>query len=592
MNCRNDPEPRLSATLLRSFIVASFGVFLLFHPLLGQEANSTLWGDNYDARLLHWIAEWGYQALTVQGSFAEFWNAPSFYPHLKSLAFSDSLLSAQLFYSPLRLLGVAPFSALYMTLALACVSACLLSGVALRRLGFFEPLECALIVFVAHFGLGISGYLPHYQLFGFQFAFPYFLFLYLTLRDWRGFDFAAAALCACIGIGFATYLGPMLAVTTVVLVLPTLTRLLRRKELTLSLRRLGGSAWGVVIVSVLALYVLQIRPYLDVSDRIPKQSFDESAVYSATPTSLLKPALGGNSLWYGPPPGLAKFGDAERAFFLGVVVTYPCVAFLLLWAARRLSGYGSLDEAAPGIEPGFLWYLFLLLVTVLILSLGPYPLAASWLKLPFWYASAVIPGLERVRAPGRFGIFAALPAICFALAMLRTVCASGRARTVALAAACVLVPLDSVPAYRTFPFESDPKGVYTRLEKVLGGRKDVIIELPLAGGDFLRTLLRVTEQLHGTLTHGGRIFVGYGAAETAEAKELGLLDLKLQRKKAKIVDIMEFAARHDARLFVVHLDRYPPKIRKRWQRFLSEHPSLKIHYQDERTLMFEAVAQH
>ncbi|NDC36979.1 MAG: hypothetical protein EBZ48_02885, partial [Proteobacteria bacterium] len=212
----------LRGHILLGALVGLFGCAVLFRALLFVDPNTTLWADQFDARLLHWIAEWGYQIIVQRGEPLNFWNAPSFYPHRGTLAYSDSLLSAQLFYSPLRAVGVPSLTALYLTLMGVCLLGCALSMVAIGRIGGFSTIESVLVVFISHFGLSISGYLPHYQLFGFELAPPFFLFLFLYLRDWRLADLMGLLFCFAFGVCFATYLAPMLVAVAIVVAAPML----------------------------------------------------------------------------------------------------------------------------------------------------------------------------------------------------------------------------------------------------------------------------------------------------------------------------------------------------------------------------------
>jgi len=88
------------------FCVGIFGIFLLFRNLIGIDISTSIWADNFDPMLLKWILEWGYHSLFILNDPANFYNANSFFPHANSFAYSDALLSAQIVYSPLRLMGV------------------------------------------------------------------------------------------------------------------------------------------------------------------------------------------------------------------------------------------------------------------------------------------------------------------------------------------------------------------------------------------------------------------------------------------------------------------------------------------------------
>lgn len=581
-------RPSKLQSVVNGILVGVLGCAILFRGLLGHDVSSTLWADDYDARLLHWIAAWGYHALVEGGSLSQFWNAPAFYPHSHTLAFSDSLISAQLFYTPLRLAGIGEFPSLYLTLALGSISACVLSSIALSRITGFTALEQALIIYASHFGLNIIGYLPHYQLFGFQFAFPYFLYLYLTLRDAQRFDLYACVVCFCLAVGFATYLGPMLATITAFLFVFTFLKPFRDRTFRGCIRKLGWPSLAVAAGMLALLFCVQLLPYLRVSSLMQPASIHEAAQYSARPFSLLAPVQGGNSLWYSPR-AVAQFGDAERAFFPGFLITYSMVLFLFLKAGVNWRMIDLRTPLAAGLPPGLVRYMVALLVCSFVLALGPYIPPYSWLALPYQILSWIVPGLERVRAPGRFGIFIGLPAACLAVGLIRSLAVSEPSRRKIAALFAFLVLVESLPFYRTFAFEQDAKGAYRMLRNVMPPNSP-LVELPVAGGDALRTLRRVTEQLHGTLIHQGKVMVGYGATSTAEAQALSVLDLQLQRGKSRPHDIVAFADRFEIRWFLIHLDRYTPQLRKRWRRYVRDNTGVKVIYQDSRSLIFQVTS--
>ena len=138
------------------------GTGILFRDLLGTDLARSQWGNGFDPQLMHWTVEWGYHSLFGP---AKFWEANSFYPESLTLAYSDSLAGFQVFYAPLRALGFAPLTALYLTLGGFCVLGSVLTQHALKRIGTFTNMEIALIVFGAHFSLSMVGYFHHYQLF-------------------------------------------------------------------------------------------------------------------------------------------------------------------------------------------------------------------------------------------------------------------------------------------------------------------------------------------------------------------------------------------------------------------------------------------
>ena len=77
---------------------------------------------------------------------------------------------------------------MYLTFAGFFLLGVFLTSKALNRLGCFSVVERAVIVYGAHFCLCMTAFLGHYQLFAFQLAPPFFLYLYLYLTRWRFAD--------------------------------------------------------------------------------------------------------------------------------------------------------------------------------------------------------------------------------------------------------------------------------------------------------------------------------------------------------------------------------------------------------------------
>lgn len=526
--------------------VSMLGVGLLFHCLWGQPINETLWGDNYDARLLSWIAEWGYQILIVQARPLEFWNAPSFYPHLGTLAYSDSLLSLQFLYSPLRLIGFQPLSALYLSLAGVSTIACLFSAAALRRLCRLQSLELAVCLFVIHFGLSIVAYLPHYQIFGFQFAAPFFLYLLLWIREAHPFDLIRTALLFTLGTCFATYLLPILVTIGSLCAVPFFLYSIRQKGIGFFIRPLTPLHIVAVFALVSFLYCAQIRHYVRFEQTLQSSSLDEAKLYSGKLWSMFMPARAGNSLWYAPAPLDTGFGDAERAYFPG-------------YSVLLLAGLGliqSLRRKNQTFDCHLGMFLGVLGVSAFTIALGPEVFGA---KMPFYYLAQIIPGLDRVRAPGRIGILLAMPLAILAAAGLASLRARlGQNSSQKLCCIALVVVLELIPQFQRFHFTIDADGVYAQVGREIP-KQSPIIEVPVAGGDYLNSILGITEQLHGTLIHGGRIIVGYGSRNSPEADELAYLDLRLFRGKAMFRDLVAFAKRQHVSKILVRISRYPKK---------------------------------
>jgi hypothetical protein len=556
-------------------LIGLFGVTTLFKNLIFADSPNVLWADNFDSRLVYWIANWGYHILFEQKHPLRFWNANSFFPNSLTLAYSESLLGMQLLFSPLRMLGVSPLKSLYMTLAGVCIIGALLTYHALGRLDYFSLGERILITFSAHFSLSVINFFIHYQLFGFQLAPPFFLFLYLYLQEFKQKDLFILVALFAIGISFAMYLAPMLLVLSLSMCLPIIIKQTKRLGIESFFQKVGILRIGFVIASMFILYLIQIRPYLQIADSFPKQSFEETAVYSANPVSLFT-NFSIFSFWYGPTEYPA-YGAWEYAYFPGFVLLVLGGLFLI-WQVGSLvknrmiwkehSSVDRLQEIKQGdnrrIPGDFVLYMVILFLLAIILSWGPYYKPDHSIQFPFYYLSKFVFGLRNIRAPGRFGMFLGLPLAVFTVGFLRISMKAIKARHWLVFPVTFLIMVESFPNFPVYPFSADPEGVYKQVCLVIEPGTP-LLEFPILGKDHFDTIRIVMEQLVGSTIHWGSLVVGYGAKTTSEYNALLKTDSKIQEELAAPLTAIKFGRRYGISHFLIHLNRYSPAIAQKWK---------------------------
>lgn len=557
------------------------GVTILFKDLILAGSPNVLWADGFDSRLEYWIVNWGYHILFQQGQPLSFWNANSFYPNSLTLGYSDSLLGMELLFAPLRMLGIPPLASLYMTLAGMCIIGAMLTQHALNRMGYFSLVERILITFCAHFSLSVISYFIHYQLFGFQLAPPFFLFLYLYLRDMKQRDLFILVSLFAVGISFAMYLAPMLFVLCVLMCAPIVLKQIKRLGIRQFLQKIGIRGVGTVAVCVFVLYLVQIKPYLEIAKAFPKQSFEETAIYSADLTSILT-GFSKFSFWYGPAE-YPVYGAWEYAIFPGFVLLTLGALYLVRtlgiivksrFVQRRENSlsdkfqYVQQDEG--GSIPGdFILYMVILFLSAIILSWGPYYKPDHSIQLPFYYLSKVIFGLRDIRAPGRFGMFIALPLAVFAVAFLRLSVIRKSARHWVVLLITILIAAESFPKFPVFPFSIDSEGVYKQVSQEIKPGTP-LLELPVFGKDNYQTIMIAMEQLDGSTIHWGRLVVGYGAKTTPEYTSIVDLDNMIQNGLADPGAAIQFGKRYGISYFLIHLNRYDPVVAQKWKDLVVE----------------------
>jgi hypothetical protein len=227
-----------------------------------------------------------------------------------------------------------------------------------------------------------------------------------------------------------------------------------------------------------------------------------------------------------------------------------------------------------------------LMAACLVLSWGPHDKADHAIKLPFYYFTKFVPGLRSVRAPGRFGMLLGLPLAIFAVALLRRwVRSPARARSLLLAV-FVLVALESLTVYPTYPFSADPTGAYRQVAKHLP-EGTPLIELPVFGQDHIDTVRIALEQLNGSTLHWGRLVVGYGARTSREYGELLNIDRQIQAGELAPPEAFRFGDRLDIHHYLIHLDRYEARTRAGWQAFAQSNG--EILYADGNTLLVKVA---
>lgn len=546
-------------------------VILQFRILLSRPIASTLWADNFDARLIHWILEWGYQALWAQRDILKFWYANSFYPHPNSLAFSDSLISLQLFYTPLRISGLSELPAMYLSLAGAVVFGCVFSASIISGICKLRTIEIAIFVFAAHGSLSVSNFAGHYQLFGVHFAIPCLLGMLAYWIKPCIFNLAIVLLTGALAICCATYFGP-------ILVSLGLCGLLALGFRAAIFRGEISPAWVVkeklnwkkavlhfslILITGLLLYQIQLAPYLKLFGSGSAVDWSEHITYSAKPWSIFW-HISSNSFWYRP---FASVAHTEFAYSPGIVL-------ILL----GLLGIGIAIKQKAGSDPETIIFRtvsicgVLILISSIIFSIGPRFTIGSGLRLPFEWFAEIIPGLSQVRTPGRFGMFVGLGLALMALPLRR----SNLPRLGSCYGAVLLfLVIEAIPSFETFKLGPRNVPIYIEAARHFPPRTP-LIELPVSAPDTIGTLARILAQLEGSIIHWGWQVSGYGAGKTPELRELLSLDHQVQRGEKHPREILNLARRIGVKFLIIHVRKYNPLAARRFNKMLKRHPGLQI----------------
>jgi hypothetical protein len=559
-----------SAKFFFGFLVATLGVALLFKEILVNFPDPVAWADNTDSPLIYWIVNWGYHILFEMRQPLSFWNANSFYPHNMALAYSDSIISIQAFFAPLRLLRVDPLYALYFSLAGICLLGFCCTQFGLYRIGGFTLAEALFISFAAHFGLSMVSFFYHYQLFGFEVAPAFFVFLYLYLRDFRLSDLVIALSLFAIGVLFAIYLAPMLFIIGLLAGIPMLIIRWKKMGLVGLIRIIGVWSPLILVGFALFLYQIQFKPYFDLEGSFPQQLLKDKIAYSADVSSLIT-GVSPYSKWYGSLTQ-SGYGNWEYWYFPGIVLLGLSLLFLITIISNRIRRKEYLSN---GIDREFLFFLLVVFISSLILSLGPFSKSNPTFRLPYYYLSFITFGLNNIRAPGRFGMFIGLPLAVFSVYGVRFLIQDEFKRQVAVSLLLVLLVVEFWTTFPTFPFTLDPGGVYWRVSKEISPGTP-LLELPVfskgtpvLSGHF-DTLRIATTHLKGSTVHWGRIVDGYGSQTSKEYQELLFLDNMVQNELRSPKIILRFAKRKGIGYLLIHLNEYDTAVREKWEQALQE----------------------
>lgn len=533
-----------------------------------------IWADGFDGNLCYWILEWGYHALIKSNAPFDFWHANTFHPMRYSLAVSESFLSAQIFYSPLRALGYEPLAAIYLTLGISFVAGAVLTDIFAKQLGFQSLTERILIVVCCHCLMSNTTMLYHYQLFGFQFA-PAFLFALLVFLNSPNIRTTFnVAIVYVIASCYSTYMAPMLLASS----LPIVFTVIWQKVRVNGTRSVFGAlaTKGNLLVSgslAVFLYLVQLRPYLLMKKNFPKSSLSESMLYSANWYSIFS-GKSRHSFWYDNVNYAA--GDWERTSFLGYAPLLALVAAIIFLIARK----------KPLGEKKLWAWTFIWIWT---LSTGPFLSSHPSISLPFKWTTEIVPGLDSVRAPGRFGMLLGVPLGIFLVLCVRHIL-QNKFRSAVIWFLSLLIAAEALPNFGAEKFRRVNWPTYMDLATKIRPNS-TLLEIPLAVGDNYSVLMNAMDQMKGSTLHWARIVAGYGAKTSPSFDYAVDLDRKAQTNPELALVFFEFMRSNNFRYLLIHPEQVSPSYMAAWRSALKECASCQV-IVDHGYLLVDTIAQN
>ncbi len=325
-----------------------FGTWLLGALVFFREQWDSgfkwLTGNNGDARLAVYLCEHWFRVFHGQASWL---NPTFFYPVKGVLGWSDTYLLYEIFYAPLRLVGLDPFLALQITMILFnLVGFC--SFVYLVRLAFDTPLPAALLcgcLFTFSNALWVHSISA--QMYGIYLV-P--AILLLGLVGWRARDAShqtrAAILAAMAGLLWALLLYSTYYIgwgSTLALALTCLLVLLAGgRSLIVRAASRARAAWmwlGCLALGFAVGLILVASTYLRNSHRYP---YAEVMRFAAHPRDLVNVGThnifwGQLAIWADKLPGTDAYEVSYGVTPLVLVLTLLAgvTALWLLWTDRR-----------------------------------------------------------------------------------------------------------------------------------------------------------------------------------------------------------------------------------------------------------------
>lgn len=488
------------ATLV-SVAMMPIWVALLFREFIFERGIKKLLFDDLDSGLILWIFERNYKSLTEESLF-DFWNANQFYPTLKSLAFSDSIISGQLTYAPLRIIGFSEIESLFLTFAIIIITSSFLTVFFGNKFLKLNLIQWMIFCFVCQFSLTMTNYMNHYQFISYQLVPPFFLMTYDYILKPTNIKKIAITLLFIYIASFATYFIAMLLPIYLTIFV---TIFFKEKDKFYRIINNIFVDYKTTLVALLLLYIFlhfQIYPYIELFKDLPKQNLMETKLYSAGFFSLFDSPSVYSRAYKSEPIN----GYWEYSYFPGFIILF---GVLIGFAFTMKDGIGS-ERFLPV-------FMIMIFVVSYVLSLGPFlkievgPVRQN-IILPFYLIAKAIPGFDNIRAPGRFGMFFTLPFAFFMVKSTIYFTTIKRGNFILVAVLSLLI-YDASIRIKSYSFEVNNQKLYLELREMIGRREPTLI-LPLHGNSHIETIKNYISQLHISNFTGAWVLAGYGSKST------------------------------------------------------------------------------
>ncbi|HEX7095980.1 MAG TPA: hypothetical protein VF183_08850 [Acidimicrobiales bacterium] len=428
--------------------------------------RDTLPDNPGDPALVTWILDHAAHGLFTDP--ADLFDAPIFWPHKNTFAYSESMLPVAPVYALLRVVSRDPIVAL--NLLVVAFSVFNLGTTYALAHRILRRRDAALL---SAFAFGFTSYVlarqghPHLMPIGvFPLAYLALLRLLEQPRYWRA---VLAGLANAVAMLTALYYG---AIWSVCLVLTLLLWALRHRP-RVWMRYLGPLVVMTVLTAVFVAPVARQYARADVTRPLSDE-------LSLGPRDLITTPQGSYVYSWLEPHG-RNVARIEHTYFPGFVAPLlGCIGLVWLivvsWRAWRRRDPDLADPKARTLRHDELWTVLAGGVVATILALGPTVLGQP---APFRFFHEHVPGFSGIRATSRLAVPGLLAGALLAGAGFAVLTRSlaPRWRTAAIVAACGVVLLEPAAQmhHHRVDRSDDTMAVYEELDR----RDGPVVELPV-----------------------------------------------------------------------------------------------------------------
>jgi hypothetical protein len=504
------------AGLLAVAVAATFPLIL--------HLTTHLPNDLGDPVLNAWILWW--DATAIRHGGAHIWDAPSYFPYLRTLAYSDHLFGLAIFTAPLQWLTGNPVLvynvAFIGSYANAGVGMYLLARLLTDRrdAAGIAALAYAFTAFrIAHFAHVqwlMNGWLP---------LSLWALHRYFSSGAWKYLLASGACyVLQCLTANYFAYFGllPLIAVAA--------TEIWRRRPplLRTAVHAIAVAALAALVLAPIARVYYQVRE---------ENNFRRTATeIESLSADLSDYATAHNQIWLWR---YARKGTGEHELFPGAVALFLAGVTL---STRR-------GRATP-----YAGVYAMIAVTALVLSLGAHPSAwghRSTLPGPYQLLLNTVPGLDGLRAVSRLGLIVVLALSVLAAqgAVLLFEWIGPRRRSMVVGLGLVVIAESWAVPVRTARFDPMPdpgdRDAYEFLRTSAAG---AVLELPIDSTDEARQM----RYQYLTLVHGHRTLNGRSSYDPPLLRLLAGHDQSPFARQDRLDAAVALARAVGVRYMVVH----------------------------------------